>query len=77
MDTQKQLNVPLQSVAGARRRRAVAEEELLRGPDARRRGAREARPTQRCGSARTQAPLEWYIKLFLGVHFAANWVSVH
>ena len=21
--------------------------------------------------------LEWYIKLFLGVHFAANWVSVH
>jgi hypothetical protein len=20
---------------------------------------------------------EWYIKLFLGVHFAANWVSVH
>jgi hypothetical protein len=21
--------------------------------------------------------LEWYIKLFLGVHFAANWVPVH
>ena len=21
--------------------------------------------------------IEWYIKLFLGVHFAANWVSVH
>jgi hypothetical protein len=21
--------------------------------------------------------LEWYIKLFLSVHFAANWVSVH
>jgi hypothetical protein len=21
--------------------------------------------------------LEWYIKLFLNVHFAANWVSVH
>jgi hypothetical protein len=21
--------------------------------------------------------VEWYIKLFLGVHFAANWVSVH
>jgi hypothetical protein len=21
--------------------------------------------------------VEWCIKLFLGVHFAANWVSVH
>ena len=21
--------------------------------------------------------IEWYIKLFLGVHFAAKWVSVH
>ena len=24
-----------------------------------------------------QHVVEWYIKLFLGVHFAANWVSVH
>jgi hypothetical protein len=25
----------------------------------------------------TPMRVEWYIKLFLSVHFAANWVSVH
>ena len=25
----------------------------------------------------TKVVVEWYIKLFWGVHFAANWVSVH
>ena len=29
------------------------------------------------GGDDAQALLEWYIKLFLAVHFAANWVSVH
>ena len=27
--------------------------------------------------AKGAAGIEWYIKLFLGVHFAANWVPVH
>jgi hypothetical protein len=24
-----------------------------------------------------ESMVEWYIELFLGVHFAANWVPVH
>ena len=26
---------------------------------------------------RERADVEWYIELFLGVHFAANWAPVH
>ena len=33
-------------------------------------GGREAQRGEDLG-------VEWYIKLFLGAHFAANWVSVH
>ena len=50
MDTQKQLNVPLDGRGG--------------GP----RGDSRRRPGGESGGGR----VEWYIKLFLGVHFADN-----
>ena len=60
MDTQKQLNVPLDRVSfgsmfSVRSFVLRARNRLAEGAEL----------------------IEWYIKLFLGVHFAANWVSVH
>ena len=69
MDTQKQLNVPLHSSSRARH-------PLSAGgcgkPEATAAGDGGGSPGKKGAEE-----IEWYIKLFLVVHFAANWVPVH